>query len=258
MSDFDRAASWTDRHDHKVSSSTVEMWPTGPNLREHKILGTRESTEYRRCDLWRHSKTITWFARIPPGKTFVFWQPATFRKWMQCYRDYSSFCSVKHDVYSVLSTEGGLNVNIGNIVLTHRSKGKKQIVLFIPVAEMNPYNIIAIDLLSLCLCLSSSTSGPIYQVGCWFIFRFFDTTPVGRILVRFSFDTAVIDRVCIYPFKFWVKQKKHYKSRTWTRYTCVTVWVWMACVWNLEQRYWQNREMANIGLDSLVGRVLTC
>ena len=42
---------------------------------------------YRRCDLWRHSKTITWFARIPPGETFVFWQPV--RKCMQSYHDYT-------------------------------------------------------------------------------------------------------------------------------------------------------------------------
>ena len=72
---------------------------------------------YRRCDLWRHSKTITWFARIPPAcKTFVFRQPA--RKWMQSYHDYASSCPAKHDVYSVLSTEGGLNVKIGHIVYT--------------------------------------------------------------------------------------------------------------------------------------------
>ena len=71
---------------------------------------------YRRCDLWRHSKTITWFARIPPGKTFVFWQPA--RKGMQSYHDKASFCPTKHDVYSVLSTEGSLNVNVGHIVYT--------------------------------------------------------------------------------------------------------------------------------------------
>ena len=35
---------------------------------------------------------------------------------MQSYHDYASFCPAKHDVYSVLSTEGGLNVNIGHIV----------------------------------------------------------------------------------------------------------------------------------------------
>ena len=45
-----------------------------------------------------------------PGKTFLFLQPA--RKYTQSYHDYASFCQTKHDVYSVLSTEGGLNVNI--------------------------------------------------------------------------------------------------------------------------------------------------
>ena len=35
---------------------------------------------------------------------------------MQSYHDYDSFCPAKHDVYSVFSTEGGLNVNIGHIV----------------------------------------------------------------------------------------------------------------------------------------------
>ena len=43
-------------------------------------------------------------AHIPPGKTFVFWQPA--RKCMKSYHDYASFCPAKHVVYSVLSTEG--------------------------------------------------------------------------------------------------------------------------------------------------------
>ena len=84
---------------------------------------------YRRCDLWRHSKTITWFARIPPGKTFVFWQPA--RKCMQSYHDYASFCPAKHDVYSVFSTEGGLNVNIGHIVYKQTEVGmRNSLVLF--------------------------------------------------------------------------------------------------------------------------------
>ena len=46
--------------------------------------------------------------------TFVFWQPA--RKCTQSYSDYATQCPAKHDVYSVLSTEGGLNVNIGHIV----------------------------------------------------------------------------------------------------------------------------------------------
>ena len=59
---------------------------------------------YRRSDLWRHSKTITWFARVPPGKTFVFWQPA--RKCMQSHHDYASFCPAKHDVYSVFFNRG--------------------------------------------------------------------------------------------------------------------------------------------------------
>ena len=38
---------------------------------------------------------------------------------MQSYHDYDSFCPAKHDVYSVFSTEGGLNVNIGHIVYTN-------------------------------------------------------------------------------------------------------------------------------------------
>ena len=59
----------------------------------------------------RHSKTI---ARTTLGKTFVFWQPA--RKFLQSYHDYASFCPAKHDKYSVMSTEGGLNVNISHIV----------------------------------------------------------------------------------------------------------------------------------------------
>ena len=75
---------------------------------------------YRRCDLWRHSKTITWFARIPSGKNFVFWQRAW--KCMQSYHDYGCFCPAKHDIYSVLSTEGGLNVNIGHIVYKIQDK----------------------------------------------------------------------------------------------------------------------------------------
>ena len=79
---------------------------------------------YRRCDLWCHTKTITWFARIPPGKTFVFWQPA--RKCTQSYYDCATQCPAKHDVYSVLSTEGGLNVNIGHVVYCHRLLGLKQ------------------------------------------------------------------------------------------------------------------------------------
>ena len=62
-------------------------------------------------------KAITRLARISPGKTFVFWQPA--RKCMQSYHDYASFCPAKHDIYSVLSTEGGLNVNISHIVYTN-------------------------------------------------------------------------------------------------------------------------------------------
>ena len=37
---------------------------------------------------------------------------------MQSYHDYASFCLAKHDVYSVLSREGGLNVNVGHIVYT--------------------------------------------------------------------------------------------------------------------------------------------
>ena len=37
---------------------------------------------------------------------------------MQSYHDYASFCQAKHDVYSVLSTEGGLIVNISHIVYT--------------------------------------------------------------------------------------------------------------------------------------------
>ena len=68
--------------------------------------------------------------RIPPGKTFVFWQPA--RKCMQSYHDYVSFCPAKHDVYSVLSTEGGLNVNIGHIVYrkcTHREFSLPKLIL---------------------------------------------------------------------------------------------------------------------------------
>ena len=47
--------------------------------------------------------------RILPSKTFVFWQTARNR--VQSYHDYASFCPTKHDVYSVWSTEGGLNVN---------------------------------------------------------------------------------------------------------------------------------------------------
>ena len=65
---------------------------------------------YRRCEPWRHSKTITWFACIPSGKTFVFWQPA--RKCMQSYHDYTSFCPAKHDVNSV---------NRGRFERKHRS-----------------------------------------------------------------------------------------------------------------------------------------
>ena len=65
----------------------------------------------RRCDLWRHSKTITQFARIPPGKTFVFWQPA--RKCLQSYHDYAYFCPAKHEVYIV--------VNRGRFECKHRS-----------------------------------------------------------------------------------------------------------------------------------------
>ena len=53
-------------------------------------------------------------ARIPTGKTFVFWQPA--RKYTQSYHDYASFCPAKYHFYSVLSTKGALNVNIGHIV----------------------------------------------------------------------------------------------------------------------------------------------
>ena len=37
---------------------------------------------------------------------------------MQSHHDYASFCLAKHDVYSVLSREGGLNVNVGHIVYT--------------------------------------------------------------------------------------------------------------------------------------------
>ena len=77
-----------------------------PLLKHILFLSVYLSSKYRRCDLWRQSKTITWFARIPPGKTFVFWEPD------------ASFCLAKHDVYSVLSTEGGLNVNIGHIIYT--------------------------------------------------------------------------------------------------------------------------------------------
>ena len=50
----------------------------------------------------------------------MFWQPAG--KCKQSYHDYASFCPAKHDVYSVLSTEGGLNVNMGHIVNTIRKR----------------------------------------------------------------------------------------------------------------------------------------
>ena len=49
----------------------------------------------------------------------MFWQPA--RKCTQSYYDYATQCPAKHDVYSVLSTEGGLNVNMGHIVYTVRN-----------------------------------------------------------------------------------------------------------------------------------------
>ena len=37
---------------------------------------------------------------------------------MQYYHDYASFCPVKYDVYSVLSTEGG--ISIGHIVYINK------------------------------------------------------------------------------------------------------------------------------------------
>ena len=61
-------------------------------------------------------------SRAPPGNTFVFWQPA--RKCMHSNHDYVSFCPAKHDVYSVFSTEGGLNVNVGHIVYRVRVKNR--------------------------------------------------------------------------------------------------------------------------------------
>ena len=48
---------------------------------------------------------------------------------MQSYHDYASFCPAKHDVYSVLSTEGGLNVNIGHILFIFVSILQYAIVL---------------------------------------------------------------------------------------------------------------------------------
>ena len=51
----------------------------------------------------------------------MFWQPA--RKYTQSYHDYASFCPAKHDVYSVLSTEGSLNVNISHIIYI-RTRGR--------------------------------------------------------------------------------------------------------------------------------------
>ena len=44
----------------------------------------------------------------------MFWQPA--RSIRNLTMTYAYFCPAKHDVYSVLSAEGGLNVNIGYIV----------------------------------------------------------------------------------------------------------------------------------------------
>ena len=87
----------------KLSRGALLKW-IGPVL-QHVHISMKENTD------------SAWFARIPLGKTFVFWQPA--RKCMQFYHDYASFCPAKHDVYSVLSTEGGLNVNIGHIVYIH-------------------------------------------------------------------------------------------------------------------------------------------
>ena len=62
------------------------------------------------------------------GKTFVLWQPA--RKYTQSYHDYASFC---HDMSSVLSTEGSVNVNIdtSSILL-------KPAVIFVSSVHLSP------------------------------------------------------------------------------------------------------------------------
>ena len=109
---------------HRDHASKLSRFPE-LYIRKHYTRWLVHVTEFMR---WRHSKApiddvtsdltrkpFPWFARIPPGKTFVFLQPA--RKCTQSYHDSASFCPAKHDVYSVFfSTEGGLNVTSSIVV----------------------------------------------------------------------------------------------------------------------------------------------
>ena len=47
------------------------------------------------------------------------------------------FCPTKHDVYSVFSTEGGLNVNIGHIVYINTMQSFKQYRVQIVLLDYN-------------------------------------------------------------------------------------------------------------------------